>query len=217
MKLRFLFAAFLALLLSGCACNRWTALTRPAPPFRPSNFTGDVQLPAELRRVILLPVCGDTFAPPETAATLDALAATALQKCARFEIVQLTRRESRRMFGSTEFRSTSALPPGFFERIASEFGADAVLFIDLTAYQPYRPLAIGLRAKLATSDGSRLVWAFDEVFSGDSPEVAEAARAHFLRVPHDCLPVDLSPAALESPSRFGAFSFDTMFATLPPR
>jgi len=40
----------------------------------------------------------------------------------------------------------------------------AVLFVDLTVYRAYRPLALGLRGKLARLDEPRVIWTFDNVY-----------------------------------------------------
>lgn len=208
----------LTLLLAGCATP--PALTDPVrhgPFYAPANFAGEPVLPAGMRRVLVLPISVEGAADEETGLMLDAVLLAALQKQARFEVVPLGRAEARRMFGAGAYASSAALPPGFLQALASRTGADAVLFTDLTTYEPYRPLTLGLRAKLATVRDVRLVWTFDEVISARDPAVANSARRHFLRGDRAAQPVDLSPAALQSPSRFAAYVAETMFGTLPPR
>lgn len=214
---RALGAAF-ALLLAGCATTpSLTDPVRHGPFYAPVNFAGEPALPAGLRRVLVLPVSLGTVADEETGLMLDAVLLAALQKQARFEVVPLDRAEARRVFGAGDFSSAAALPPGLLDALAGRTGADAVLFTDLTTYEPYRPLTLGLRAKLATVREVRLVWTFDEVLSARDPAVANSARRHFLRGDRAAQPVDLSPAALQSPSRFAAYVAETMFGTLPPR
>jgi hypothetical protein len=211
--------ALLALLaLTGCANQPGqSAPAAAAAPYQPRNFAGDLVLPATLRRVVLLPVCTGGIAPPETADVLDRALLAALQKQARFEVVVLSREESRLWFGAAEFSSTSALPPGYLGRIAAKFAADAVLFVDLTVYQPYRPLAVGFRAKLATTAEVRIAWTFDEVISAGDPGVAGRARRDYQQADRSGGQVDLSPTVLQSPGRFAAFAAEAMFRTLPPR
>lgn len=210
-------AALLALLaLTGCV-NQPGQSAPAAAPYQPRNFAGDLVLPATLRRVVLLPVCTGGIAPPETADVLDRTLLAALQKQARFEVVVLSREESRLWFGAAEFDSTSALPPGYLGRIAAKFAADAVLFVDLTVYQPYRPLAVGFRAKLATTANVRIAWTFDEVISAGDPGVAGRARREYQQADRTGGQVDLSPTVLQSPGRFAAFAAEAMFRTLPPR
>ena len=187
------------------------------PFYQPRNFAAEKQLPADIRRVVLLPLSADPVAPPETAETLDGVMLQALQNQQRFEVVRLSREDCRRWFGQEAFSSASALPHGMLEQLASRFAADAVLFTDVTVYQPYRPQSIGLRAKLATVRDLRLLWTFDEVISASNPAVANSARRQFLKTDRGSQPLDLSPTALQSPGRFAAFAAEAMFATLPPR
>jgi hypothetical protein len=201
---------------AGCQNPAYNDPARTGPFFNPVNHAGDAALPPTLRRVVLLPVCGGAVANGETAAALDAVFATELQRRNRFEVVVLSRAECRRRFGADEFSSSSALPRDFLPALRREFAADAVMWIDVTAYRPYRPLALGIRGKLATAKEPRLVWTFDTVFSADDPAVANAARRHFVDQTHTAVPADLSPAVLQSPGRFATYVAAATFATLPP-
>jgi hypothetical protein len=220
---------FVAILLTGCV-ELTDERDRPAllrvsldpaaatePRHVPVNHLGVVALPPELRRVVLLPVCGGGLLPPETAAGLDPLFAAALQERLRFEVVPVSRAWCRRYFGADEFSSAAALPHDFLARLGAEHAADAVLFVDVTAYQDNRPLTFGVRAKLATVTGPRVIWTYDEILSAADPAVAGSARAHARATARADLPVDLSASALQSPSRFAAYVAATVFGTLPPR
>ena len=204
------------LLAAGCQNPAYNDPARAGPFFKPVNHAGDAALPPTLRRVVLLPVCGGAVANGETAATLDAVFATELQRQNRFEVVVLDRADCRRRFGADEFSSSAALPHDFLPKLRREFAADAVLWIDVTAYRAYRPLALGVRGKLATLKETRLLWTFDTVFSADDPAVANAARRHFVDQTHTAVPADLSPAVLQSPGRFATYVAAATFATLPP-
>lgn len=208
----------LSFLIAGCETvpDRYDAVY-VGPFYQPRNFSGEKQLPTDIRRVVVLPIATTTVAPTETGETLDAVIASALQQQQRFEVVRFTRDECRRWFGADAYSSAEALPHGMLDQIARRFGADAVMFVDLTVYQPYRPQTIGLRAKLATVREVRLLWSFDEVISARDPAVANSARRPFLKTDRGTQPVDLSPAALQSPGRFAAFAAEAMFGTLPPR
>lgn len=212
-----IFALWL-LLLAGCETvpDRYDSVYL-GPFYQPKNFVGEKQLPADVRRVVVLPIATASVAPTETGESLDAVVVAALQKQQRFEVVRLTREECRRWFGADAFASAEALPHGMIDQLARRFAADAVMFVDLTVYEPYRPQTIGLRAKLATVKEVRLLWTFDEVISARDPAVANSARRQFLTTDRGAQPLDLSPAALQSPSRFAAFAAEAMFATLPPR
>ncbi len=212
-----LFAAAALAACAGCASlPAWIEAKHNPPPFTPVNHHGDAQLPADLQRVAFLPVHGGGVASPETAGSLDAVLLTALQRQVRFEVVRVSREDCQRLFGAGDFASTAALPPGFLERIAEKYAVDAVLFTDLTVYRANRPLALGLRSKLATIRDVRLVWAFDEVFSAEDATMVNSVRRHYGAGDRPA-PVDPTPAALQSPTRFGAVAAEVMFRTLPPR
>jgi hypothetical protein len=217
-----LLLVLLALLLGGCAS--WPESieipVRPAaaePHTMPVNYTGVASLPPEIRRVVLLPVSGNGVVTPETAAALDPVFAAALQRQMRFEVVSVSRDWCRRYFGAEEFSSAAALPHDFLTRLAQDHAADAVLFVDVTAYCDHRPLALGVRAKLARVAGPWLVWSIDEILSTDDPAVAAAAQLYARNNAPAGLPVDVSASALQSPSRFAAYVAASVFGTLPPR
>jgi len=202
--------------LAGCQTPAINDPARVGPFFQPANHRGDPVMPGGLRRVVLLPVCGGAWIEGDAAATLDAVFAAELQKQNRFEVVILGRAECRRRFGADEFSSAAALPRDFMSKLAREFAADAVMWVDVTAYRAYRPLMLGVRAKLATMEGPRLAWTFDNVFSVEDPAVANAARRHFVDQTHTAVPADLTTTALQSPRRFATYVAAATFATLPP-
>ena len=185
--------------------------------FRPANFNGEPQLPATLHRVLLLPVCGGDLVPPETSATLEEVFAVELQKQQRFEVVRLSRADCQRRFGAPEFSATTALPHDFLNTLGHDFDAEAVLFVDLTAYRAYRPLTLGVRAKLATVEPTRLLWTFDVIFSMDDPGVANSVRRFYHGTDASGVPLDTGRGALQSPGKFAAYVAAAMFNTLPAR
>lgn len=209
-------AAFAALTLGGgCSTPAYNDPVRAGPFFVPVNVLAEPTL-GGIRRVVVLPVSEGTVAAGESAAELDAVVVAALQEQNRFEVVTLSREQCRRRFQLGSLSSTAALPADLLPALKREFAADAVLFVDLTVFRAYRPLALGLRGKLAVIDGTRIVWTFDNVFSADDPAVANAARHHFLQGDRAGVPADLTPAVLQSPAKFAAYAAAAMFATLPP-
>lgn len=203
---------------SGCAhLDQWRDAAKAGPFYAAVNFAGEPALPADLRRVVLLPVHAGGQAGDAALPQLDAAVRAALERQARFEVVPLDRELSRRWFGSGELSSASALPANLLERIAWEYAADAVLFVDLTQYRTLRPLAVGYRAKLATVRDVRLVWSFDEVISAADPAVANRVRRDSKVADRTRAPLDLSETAFLSPVRFAGLAAGAMFETLPPR
>jgi hypothetical protein len=219
MKTNLLAALALAALLApaaGAALPAWLQREQDRPGFAPVNFRGDAQLAADIQRVALLPIHGGRVVTAEVTAELDPVLVAALQRQVRFEVVVVSREDCQHLFGAGDFGSTAALPHGFLEKIAEKYAVDAVLFTDLTVFQAYRPLSLGLRCKLATTREVRLVWAFDEVFSAADVKMVNSVRRHYKDGDRSA-PVDPTPAVLQSPARFGAVAADLMFRTLPPR
>lgn len=207
------FALAAAFALTGCV---EFSLPPEEHAYAPVNFRGDAKLPAELQRIAVLPAHGGAAVGNESAAAMDAVLLQALQRQGRFEVIAVSREDCRRLFGAESFGSTEALPHGMLEKIAEKYAVDAILFTDLTVYQAYRPLSLGFRAKLATAREVRLVWAFDEVFSAEQPAMVTSVRDYYKQGDR-MAPVDPTPAALQSPARFGAVAADLMFRTLPVR
>jgi len=208
----------LCLLLTGCSDTMTlNSSSRLGPFFLPSNYSGDTALPASLHRVLVLPVYGGQAAEVEASQALDAVLLGALQKKARFEVVSVTREEIQRRFNQPEFSSAAVLPHGFLEELGRAYGAEAVMFVDVTVYTPYPPLSVGFRAKLATITDVRLIWSFDETFSSSDPRVVNSVQRTGRQENSARLPADMTVGIFQSPRRFAAFAADTMFDTLPPR
>jgi hypothetical protein len=214
--LSFILTSLLAA-VTGCgALPAWLEGEQAHPLYTPINFRGDAQLAPDIQRIALLPLHGGEAAVTEFTSALDPVLLTALQRQMRFEVVVVSREDCAHLFGAGDFASTAALPHGFLEKIAEKYAVDAVLFTDLTVLHAYRPLTLGLRAKLATVRDVRLVWAFDEVFSAADDKMVNSVR-QFHREGDRLAPVDSTPAVLQSPTRFGAVAAAIMFHTLPPR
>jgi hypothetical protein len=201
-------------LFSGCMHPGPYDTARVGPLYTPMNHSGETNL-GDIRRVVLMPIWAGATASAETASNFDPVIVTALQASQRFEVVTVSREDCLRRFRAESFSSAGALPHDLMATLQREFAADAVLFVDLTVFRAHRPLAMGLRAKLASFSDGRLVWVFDNLFSADDPAVANSVRNHFLDADLR-VPADLTHSALQSPNRFAAYTTAAMFATLPP-
>jgi len=185
--------------------------------FTPTNFSGDTRLPVSLHRVVMLPVYGGTIVPPETASSIEDMFVAELQKTQRFEVVRISRPDCMRKFGAPDFSSVGVLPHDFLAALGRDYAADAVLFVDITSYRGYRPLLLGVRAKLATVEQTRLLWTFDEVFSAEDPLVGNSVRHFYGSADPSGIPLKSIQGALQSPGKFAAYVGAATFDTLPPR
>ncbi len=190
---------------------------RSGPFFQARNFQAVAALPAQVRRVVVLPVADDGKLLESSLNTLDSVVMEALTKTQRFECVPVSRDDFFQFAKSRAVRSVDVLPYDFFPKLAAHFGAEAVLFVDITNYSPYAPLTIGIRAKLARLDDRSLLWSIDQTFSAADPSVANSARRHWIETQVLGSPTDLSQTVLQTPSRFASYAFSASFATLPAR
>jgi hypothetical protein len=209
-------AAVLAL-AGGCEVTK--AMIDPVnigPFFEVKNSTGVARLPATLRRVVLLPVAGTPDVPVDTLASFDPVMLAELQRKSRFEVVVADPSALERLCDHQRLLSSDTLPAQFLAVMSREYGADGVMFIDVTAVSTYQPLVLGLRAKLAATDGT-ILWAFDTLFTASEPAVANAARRYDRQRHASSDPGDTSYTVLRSPARFADYAAAAAFATLPPR
>ena len=207
------------LLAGGCETPKPT-LPEPGARFEPKNVYRAIEvLPGDLQRVVLMPV---TVASPELA-TLDQRNQLAqvleeeLRKTHRFEVVRATREELRRGFGKDAFSAGESLPPDLLTRIQSAHSADGVMFVQISSYRPYPPVAIGWELRLVTADQGRTLWSFDETFDASQAEIARSARDYF-KAHHTGASELADPQAdLRSPIRFCRYTGDAAWRTLPTR
>jgi len=205
------------LLLAGCGTVPKVEVNwRGGPFFHATNFTGLDTLPAEVLRVAVLPPSGLEEMPTESTAGFDAALQMTLTTASRFETVFVPPGLVRTVAGRNAIASTEALPPELFDRVARDFGADAVLFTDVTLLRSYPPLALGVRLKLVRLQGNRpIIWAFDQVFDCRNPAVANSAQLHAVGGKTEA--VDAGSGVLHSPSRFADYVLTETFSTLPRR
>ena len=206
------------LLLAGCGTTPARDGARTGPFYKPANVRAVERLPAGLRRIVLLPCAAVPALTEPTLRDLDRTLATTLTAAARAEVVPLADEQAVRLAGRPRILSTATLPAGFLGRIARETGADAILLVDVTAYSPYPPLVLGLRARLVLPGTGEDLWNFDNIVSTTDPAVVNSARARALRrTPASGSPGDLSHTVLQNPLDFAGYVAEATWQTLPPR
>ena len=213
--------ALLAFSLSGCNAIRQGirplhAAPNPPPPARTANFfktpLPDKSMP--MRRVAMLPLSGGQVTP-EALRDISAAFHAELSKKALFEVVPISGSELEAMCGQRQLSSVAPLPAQVLESLREKYGAEGVLFTDITHLHAYRPIAIGVRAKLVDAGSGAISWASDCVYDSGHPAVAENAR-QFQRQhsdPHRSIPDD-GGSVLLSPSRFAKFVANSTFNSL---
>ena len=203
-------------LLAGCSTIKGALDSRKERTYTPGNFVDAGPIPASVRRIGVLPLFSDSWGAADVE-PLQTAFWTELEKFDRFETVAISRSAIAARFERESFSTSSALPSDFLARLHDDFGVDAVLFLDLTHYSPYQPIAVGVRAKLATTDNGRGLWSFDCMFDSAQPDVAAAARSYHAENSKQSYPLHDSSAVFQSPARYAKYVAHATFATLPPR
>jgi hypothetical protein len=209
----------LALLTSGCTSLR---LHDPVAgvAYTPQNVYCSLgQLPVHVRRVAVLPMIAAQRSTEFEAGCeiLEPTVAEELGRTHKFELIRVPPEQLRRLTGRPGWSAEESLPPRFLERLRDEFDCDAVLFLRLTQFRAYPPLAVGLSFKLVEVDKAEFIWAVDEVF--DASQAAVVIGARRFQQSREQLPTLLadSRSILNSPRNFGRYAADSVFHTLPAR
>lgn len=198
--------------LAGCSnlASRLTDGSRIGPFRSQFNCGGaSAEVLQEIRRVAILPT-----APPEESATGASWKATQLvhrglveeiRAGVPFETVVPRTPQNRPLEGSPVLRTTDAIPSNLLQEVHQQTDADAVLFSSVTAFHPYPPLLVGVKATLVRVEDGTILWQFDDTLNaGDGPTLNDARR--FLR---QKLGVDTEPPpspSVDSPSRFSRYA-----------
>jgi len=173
-------------------------------------------MPTSVRRVALLPLYSSEWDHVDLTGLQRAFAAE-LGKHDQFEVVMVSPERVHRIFGIDQITSVEPIAADEFETLVREVGADAILFTDLTAYHPYRPIVMGVRCKLVETASVDILWSLDTVFDSGNPTVSTAARRYHLDESAPPYPLQNSSSILQSPLRYTKYVADAVFATLPER
>jgi len=184
--------------------------------FIPTNYYQRGPMPDSVRRVALLPLYSVEWNHIDLTGLQQAFSAE-LGKHDQFEVVTVSPERVHRIFGVDQITSVEPIAADKFEALIREFGADAILFTDLTAYHPYRPILMGIRCKLVESTSADILWSFDSVFDSGNPTVSTAARRYHLDESAPPYPLQNSSSILQSPLRYTKYVAGAVFATLPER
>lgn len=203
------------ILLCGCtAGDRYTLLEQSCPVYTPSNFQSVKSLPSHIRRVVLLPVYnGEVISPIWE--HLDESFSGELGQRKLFEVVRANREQCDDWFRKTQWSSVEPLPANFLSLLQKKTQANAVLFVDITHYHPYKPLSLGVRSKLVDIVNGKILWSFDEVFDAGQLSVVAGVRDFYLKAQNTSYPLGYQQVNINSPRRFSQYVAHSMFLTMP--
>jgi hypothetical protein len=214
-----LLAGLVGLVTSGCGTFAPTERVQ-GPSYRPGNyFAAAARWPLHWKRVAVLPLAETATADPagDGRRQLESVLVTELAKLQRFEVQWVSPADLRRWTGRETWRASDELPQDFFARLRQSTGCDAVLFCELTHFEPYPPLVVGWRLTLVEGERGEVWWAVDEVFDASDPAVANGARRYLLAQAPGSAPLGDSRGILHSPRRFGHYAASAALATMPER
>lgn len=133
-----------------------------------------VNWPPGMRRLAILPV--DAARPVnETQRDMDGVFRGELSKVVKYEIVQVNRAEMLALIDRESISSTEVIPARLVAALKEKYAANAVMFIDFTLFRPYRPMAIGVRAKIVDLSNMDVLWMADGVLDAAEPDVSALA------------------------------------------
>lgn len=165
-------------------------------------------IPQEIHRVAVMPL---THAPGNRSAErgVPLMIRTVTEELARaraFEIIAITPTKLDNLIGHRSLRADDKLPYNFVPKIKEETGCQAVLFVELTTYRAYPPVALGWKLHLFDLETEELIWAVDEVFDVGQSPVANSLRRHIREhhSPHNAAATQL--LVLDSPRELARYS-----------
>jgi len=198
----------------GCSTPRSGGAWGWGQPKPPTNYFLDAPRLASVKRVAVLPVFASGVGL-QAEKDLDAQFVAKLNSTQLFEVVTLSREELSRRFGQRAFHSAGILTDSLFVYIEQVTQADAVMLFDITTYQPYKPIKIGIRGKLIGMRDRQIYWAVDELHDASIRTTSQAAIAY----ERDTMaPFDKNHryrSILSSPTRFTSFAVSRCLQSLP--
>ena len=200
------------------------------PRYRPTNIYRQTNaLSPQIRRVAVLPIItpGSTEFLKVGVETLGPILYAEIEKCKRFEVIPVSPDQLRQWTGKPGWMADEPLPADFFERVSDATGCDAIMFCQLTRYEPYQPLAVGWKLSLVANPPrgglpartlkDKILWSADEVLDAGEPGVSNAAKDYYGRHLRNEAPSADPSTILTSPSRFGQYTLAALLETLPGR
>lgn len=217
---RLISAGLVLLVLAGCNSTAMKRLPFKKPDipveYKPANTYGVEYLPNDFARVAVLPVHHD----PAMGADVDVIMSVILAELngkGVLEAVPVRPTDLQRISGRSSWDTTDALPPNLFSQLRSLYSADGVLMVDLTSFYPYKPMSIGMRAKMSEVNSGEVLWAADSIYNAGRNDVQEAALDFQKRKSGTPFPLADSGSVLQSPRYFTRFAASTLLDTLPER
>lgn len=210
------FVLLAVLFSTGCRRFEEEKIVAQAKPFAPSNLYPIERLPEYFNRVIVLP-CYYADQDSPLLDYVDEIFHQELSQERIFETVRFSAYQMKEHFGIERVDSSKPLPENFLRRLEELTDANGVLFVDLDSYRPYRPLSLGVRAKLVDLKSGEFMWAIDETFDSGHASVIAGASIFQKNSQVRAISSKTAGSTLHSPRIFSKYVASTCFSTMPSR
>lgn len=180
-------------------------------PFSPKNVYSADALPKGLHRVLFMPVKSERVSSKELARLTDVFLSE-LRRSERFSVVEAAPTQQ-----LIQANKDASLDLNQLSVLADQYDVQGILQLEVTHLRAYKPLHLGVKARLFTLDPENLqvLWALDSLFDAGQDSVALGARMHAQSYNQQVFPLSSSYTNLNVPSRFAAYVAYTIFNTLP--
>ena len=171
-----LICAAVSLLLNGCtnSAPTRTLQDKSAKTLEAPTQPSSILWPAGMHRLAMLPIYANRPIDA-TQRDMDGIFRAQLSRVVKYEIVEVSREEMLTLTNREAVDSTEIIPANVVAALKNKYAADAVLFTDFTVFRPYKPLAIGVRAKIVNLKNMDVIWMADGVLDAAEPDVADMA------------------------------------------
>ena len=203
-------------LIGGCRKFEQEKIVATAEPYVPQNLYPIERLPTYFNRVAVLPNFHNDSTTPILSYS-DEIFLKELSKVGLFETVPVSTSFCRKHFGTERLNSSQSLPENFLKVLIEEYGANGVMFIDLHSFNSYRPISLGVRAKLVDLKSGEFMWAIDESIDAGDASVMVSANAYQRGKHVQAISNETRNSILQSPRLFSKFVAFSIFQTLPKR
>ncbi len=207
--------------------GRIKKLSQPTMTAPPQEVVSGIAWPAGMRRLAMLPIHANRPID-DVQRDMDGIFRGELSKVVKYEIVDVSRQEMLDLTGRESISSTAVIPNDVIKALRQKYAADAAMFVDFTVFRPYRPIAIGVRAKIVDLRNMEVIWMADGILDTAEPDVAEMATVFAgsglnIRYISPTIPqggkreaASGNQVILQSPRLFAGFVAHEAFATLAP-
>ena len=214
----YLFIALFAISTFSSSCRRFEQekVVTKAEPYKPVNLYPIERLPSYFNRVVVLPC----FHPDQDSPILEYADEIFLQELNQeriFETIPISTMKMKSLFGQGRVSSSGNLPENFLRVLEETTGANGAMIVDLTSFRPYRPMSIGVRAKLIDLKSGEFMWAIDETFDAGHASIQLSTAQFQERSQVRALSAKTTGSVLHSPRVFTKFVASTLYSTLPYR